>query len=143
MKLTAAAIACVAMIGVAIAQTTAPTPPAAPAAPAAPVPPSACPAYPPQPPVPMDAAAIRNTKDLNTHTATVNAYLQQYQTVHSCRVDEARALEAQTKARYDEAKAGQAAALDFRGKWQAVGEAVNARGASKKNESRTSSGSRY
>lgn len=128
----ASALAALLIAGGAIAQTTPPTP----AMPAVPATPSTCPAYPAQPAVPT-AEAIKTVRDLNTSTATVNAYLTQYTTVHQCHVAEIDALKAQLEARVAEAKAAQDGALAFRNNWQTVSEAVTARGAAKQKDNRT------
>lgn len=132
MKYAIAAVAVVAAIaGGALAQTS-PTPLATtPAAPAAPAPPSACPAYPTPPTLPQ-AAALRNQKAVNAGTETVNAWIQQYQTVGTCRREEVGKLDAQLQARVGEFKAGNAAAMQVRDQWQATVEAVTARDQKKK-----------
>lgn len=133
MKYAAAIVAgAIALVGAAVAQTTtAPALPVPAAAPAVPPSPSSCPAYPPVPIIP-DAAAVKNTKQLNAGTETVNSYIAAYQQVHNCRVAEIDRLKAQVEARIAEARAGQAGALDLRNRWQTVGEAVTAKGAPKR-----------
>lgn len=116
MKYAIAAIAVVAAIaGGAIAQTTeAPAPP----------PPSACAAYPTAPAIPDSATFKRgrnvDQKAVNAQTEKVNAYLNDFQAKHGCRISEVRALEAQLNARVAEAKAGQDGALQYREQWQAT-----------------------
>lgn len=127
----ASAIAAIVLAGAAaVAQTTAPTPPTPPvaAAPAAPVPPSSCPAYPPLPAA-IAAESIRNQKDLNAGTTSVNAFLESYNRVHQCRVAEITAITNQFEARRLEAKTAQDATLAYRNAWQATTEAVMARNA--------------
>jgi len=127
MKYAIAAVAVVAAIaGGALAQT-APTPPTAPvaAAPAAPVPPSSCPAYPAAPNLPA-AATLRNQKAINAGTETVNAWIQQYQTVGSCRREEVTKLDAQLQARVAEFKAGNETAMRVRDQWQSTVDATAA-----------------
>jgi len=134
MKFTyAAAAAAIALLGaVAVAQTTtAPTTTAPAVAAPPPPPPSTCPAYPPIPVVPSEAA-VRNTKELNAGTATVNAAVSAFQTVHACRIEEVRKLKAHYDTRFAEAKAGQDAALALTTQWNGVVAAVNARGEPKK-----------
>lgn len=119
MKYTIAAIALTACIaGGALAQT---TPPAAPAA-DAPVPASSCPAYPAMIALP-DPASLKNTKALNAGTEKVNAWLNAYQTVHSCRIDEVNRLRPaamQFDARAKEAREAQTAVLAKRQEWENV-----------------------
>lgn len=129
----AAAVATLALVGAAVAQPTpAVTPPAAPAAPVAA---SACPHY-PAPPTTPTADAIRNPRELNAGTEAVNGYLNQYNTVHQCHVDEIKGLQAQLDARVAEARAGQDGAVVFRTNWQTTVDAVTARAAQKQKLSR-------
>lgn len=115
-----AAIVALTVAGSALAQT-----PAAPPAP--PPPPSACPAYPTAPTLPA-AGEVTTVRALDSNTAKVNAYLNEFQTVHSCRIDEVNRLKAQSDARVTEARAAQDAALAYRASWQSVTEAFAARG---------------
>ena len=137
MKYAIAAVAVVAAVaGGAIAQTTgAPgaTSPVAtsPAVPATPPPPSACPQYPPTPVLPA-VATLRNQKAVNAGTESVNAWIQQYQAVGTCRRDEVGVLDAQLQARVGEFKDGNARAMQVRDQWQATVDAVAAQGQKKK-----------
>ncbi len=123
MKYAIAAVAVVAAIaGGALAQTSDPVAPAP--RPAAQAAPSSCPAYPALSQLPAADTLKRgkraDLKRVDAQTLKLNGELTAYMAVHDCRIAEYRALEATYRARGEEARAGQDAAVAHQQNWKAT-----------------------
>lgn len=122
MKRIAAIVAAAALAGAAYAQdtTTAPTP-----APAIEVPPSACPEVPAAPPAP-DGATV-TAAQMREAVASYEAWRAAAIAPMQCRLQEARTLQAQARARAAEYEAADAANQAAGAAWQAQVEIAEAR----------------